>query len=146
MKTSVAFWDTSAIVPRCVFQDATTAAGRTRKQFSRSAMWWGSTVEINSSLSRLKRSGLLEPNLFAAANRKLRDFHRPARIIRPTNSMLEIAAELPERFGLRSLDAFQLASALIWCGGRPRNRPFVCADKRLSKAAEDAGFQVIFVI
>jgi len=59
--------------------------------------------------------------------------------------MLDGAVELPEKFGLRSLDAFQLASALVWCRERPRNRPFVTADGRLGGAAESVGFELILL-
>ncbi len=146
MRISSAFWDASAIIPLCVFQDATKAARQTRRKFSACAIWWGTTVEINSSLARLKRTGLLENIAFNAASNKLTDFQRPARIIKPSDTMLDIAGELPERFGLRSLDAFQLASALIWCRERPRNRPFVSADSRLGEAARDAGFEVVLLL
>ena len=63
-----------------------------------------------------------------------------------TERVLSIAVELPEKFGLRALDSFQLAAALEWCSERPRNRPFVCADKRLGNAADEAGFDVVSLI
>ena len=143
MRTNAAFWDTSAIIPLCIQQDATTSARGVKREFSVSVIWWGSKVEINSSLARLKRNGQLEIRSHKVAIKQLSDFQKPARIIRPSEVLLAIAAELPEKYGLRSLDAFQLAAALVWCNERPRNRPFICADGRLGEAAKEAGFEVV---
>jgi hypothetical protein len=53
-----------------------------------------------------------------------------------------LAMEMPDRYGVRALDAIQLAAALVWCRERPNRRPFVCFDGCLSKGAADAGFSV----
>ena len=143
MRTNSAFWDTSGSIPLCVFQDATKDARQARRKFSTCVIWWGAAVEVNSALARLKRGGFLQTTAYTVAASKLAAFQRPARVIRPSNKMLDLAADLPERFGLRSLDAFQLASALVWCSERPRNRSFVCADRRLGDAASNAGFDVV---
>lgn len=143
MKINTAFWDTSAIVPLCVLQDTTSAARQIRRKFSKSAIWWGATVEFYSSLSRMVSAGVLNKSANKTAENKWTDFQTPARIIQPTDVMLEIAVDLPEKFGLRSLDAFQLAAALVWCREKPLNRPFVSADLRLAEAASNAGFDAI---
>jgi len=44
---------------------------------------------------------------------------------------------------LRAADALQLASALVWCGAYASGRAFICADTRLSDAADKEGFNVI---
>lgn len=64
-------------------------------------------------------------------------------VVAPTSVLLEIAIDLPETYAVRGLDAFQLAAALIWCKEKPRNRPFVCADVRLGRAASEAGFDLV---
>ncbi len=61
----------------------------------------------------------------------------------PARLVLEIASDLPDKYGVRTLDAFQLASELVWCNEKPRNRPHICADERLGQAVSDAGFEVI---
>ena len=58
----------------------------------------------------------------------------------PDERLREIAEELPDKYGLRSLDALQLAAAIVWCDEKPRKRPFICFDIRLAEAAEKAGF------
>jgi hypothetical protein len=57
----------------------------------------------------------------------------------------EIARDLPSAYGLRAMDSFQLAAALVWCREKPRNRPFITADIDLSNAATQAGFSVTLV-
>jgi hypothetical protein len=37
----------------------------------------------------------------------------------------------------------QLAAALTWCKGKPRNRAFVCFDLLLADVAAQVGFNVI---
>jgi hypothetical protein len=62
--------------------------------------------------------------------------------ILPSANVREIAFRQLERFPLRAADALQLAAALVWCGERPRDRWFVCADRPLAAAAVEAGFDV----
>ncbi len=49
----MAYWDASAIVPLCVYQPATGALGRLVRKHGRLVVWWGTTVEVRSALSRL---------------------------------------------------------------------------------------------
>ncbi len=146
MRTDSAFWDTSAIVPLCVFQTATRSARRANMEFPTRMIWWGTVVEMRSSFARLKKAGELGESDFDIAAGKWLGIANRSRVIPPVAALLDIASELPEEHGIRALDAFQLAAALVWCNEHPRNRPFVCADKRLSAAAKDAGFDVIEVL
>lgn len=141
MKTESAFWDTSAIVPLCWHQDFSVAARRAYREYPKPIIWWGTAVEIRSAFSRLKPFGS-QANA-TSAMRLWNNFRRKAGDVFPDDQLLAIAEEIPEKYGLRSLDAFQLAAALRWCSERPRNRPFISADARLSEAASDAGFGVI---
>lgn len=143
MKTEVAFWDTSAVVPLCVMQAATPSARRIHRDVSIKTIWWGTAVEIRSSFARLRRTGELEDKDFEIAVNKWLAISKRGRKIPPSQRVLDLAATMPDRHALRALDAFQLAAALIWCGERPRNRPFICADKRLGDVARDAGFDVV---
>jgi predicted nucleic acid-binding protein len=60
----------------------------------------------------------------------------------PSESVRKIAETLPDQYGLRALDSFQLAAALVWSREQPRGRWFVCADTRLAEVAAKAGFSV----
>jgi len=143
MKTDIAFWDTSAIVPLCCVQDASFAARREKRRFKFAVVWWGTVVEIHSGIARLKRLGQIDDRGISRATLKWERFQEGANIVQPVASILSIGKTLPDTYGLRSQDAFQLAAALEWCGERPRNRPFITADRRLGEAASDAGFNAI---
>jgi predicted nucleic acid-binding protein len=143
MRTKTAFWDTSAIIPLCVRQDSTQMARRAGRLYSKRIIWAGTKVEIHSSLSRLKRMDNLDSKSYKVALKQWEKFLEPAHEVAEIGNLLSIAVELPEKYGLRALDAFQLAAALIWCKEKPGHRPFVCADGRLVDAASDAGFDVV---
>ncbi|MEO8649622.1 MAG: type II toxin-antitoxin system VapC family toxin [Acidobacteriota bacterium] len=142
-KTEIAFWDTSAVLPLCCRQTSSPEARRANRRFRSSVVWWGTRVEIHSGVARLRRLTELNDRGVLGAIRKWDVFEREAAVIRPVEHVLDVAATLPGRFGLRSQDAFQLAAALVWCREKPRNRAFICADHRLGEAASDAGFSVI---
>jgi predicted nucleic acid-binding protein len=146
MATDAAFWDTSAIVPLCVLQDATTAARREHRKYSAKTLWWGTQVEVRSSFARLIQNGDIERDGFQTAVKKWLALSQRARELPPSLHVLEIASELPDKHGVRALDAFQLAAALVWCKEKPKGRPFVCADRRLGDAASDAGFDAIVLM
>lgn len=143
MRTDSAFWDTSAIIPLCVRQDNTPEARRVGRIYSKRIIWTGTKVEIHSSLSRLKRMDALDSKSYKVALRQWEKFLGPAHEVREIAKLISIAVRLPEKYRLRSLDAFQLAAALVWCREKPRNRPFVSADIRLAGAATNAGFDAI---
>lgn len=145
MATEAAFWDTSAIVPLCVIQEASLAARREHRKHPTKILWWGTQVEVRSSFARLSRDGDIERGGFEKAVKKWLAISQRARELPPSALVLEIASELPDRYGVRALDAFQLAAALVWCKEKPKSRPFICADARLGKAAGDAGFDVVLL-
>ena len=104
--------------------------------------WWGTSVEARSAFARLVRDGDLTSVQRATAVKLLDQLRRSWDEILPTEAVRVIAESLPDDRSLRAGDAWQLAAALVWCGERPRSRPFVCLDKRLAKAAFDMGFTV----
>ena len=141
MRTERAFWDTSAIIPLCCVQGFSPAARKTFRRFPMPAVWWGTPVEVRSAFKRLKdHDALLNER---SAIRHWSKFRAKAIEILPDGALLSIAESIPATYGLRALDAFQLAAALVWCSERPRKRPFICADARLGEAANDAGFEVL---
>ena len=143
MKTEAAFWDSSAIVPICCVQECSVRARRTYRKFKKPIIWWGTPIEIQSALRKLIQTGFLTNRQSINAFRLWESFRANSHSVVLFEKTIVLAEELPEKFGLRALDAFQLASALIWCSERPRNRPFICADRRLGDAAGDAGFDVV---
>lgn len=141
-KVERAFWDTSAIVPLCCHQDASHELRRMARRIKLIVAWWGTTVEARSAFSRLLREGKMNARGLNQAVARL-EIQRTSWIeVLPSERVREIAETLPEQYGLRALDSFQLAAALVWCREQPRGRWFVCADTRLAEVATKAGFRV----
>jgi len=105
--------------------------------------WWGTTVEVHATFARLVREDRVTTGKLEAALARLAALRRSWREVPPTERIRELAESFPEKYDLHAGDAFQLAAALEWCDERPRNRPFVCFDRRLAKAAAEIGFTVI---
>ncbi len=142
-KIERAFWDTSAIVPLCCHQDASQEMRRIARRIKRVTAWWGMTVEAQSAFSRLVRDGKMTALGLKQAVARL-EVQRTSWIeVLPSDRVREIAETLPEQYGLRALDSFRLAAALVWCKEQPRGRWFVCCDVRLADAATKAGFDVV---
>lgn len=143
MKTNRAFWDTSAIVPLCCRQDASANFRRLRRQMPDVAAWWGATVEARSALARLLKEGKLTAKGIQQAIARLEAQRAAWFEILPSAKIQSLAEAMPEQFGLRALDSFQLAAALAWCRERTRGRVFICGDILLAQAAAKAGFSVL---
>lgn len=105
-------------------------------------VWWGTPVEARSTLARLTRDGALAGAERVRAVKLLDQLRLSWDEIQPSEQVRALAIELPDRYGIRALDAIQLAAALVWCRERPNRRLFVCFDERLSRAAAEACFRV----
>lgn len=137
-----AFWDTSAIVALCARQATTLTAQRFVRQYPKMRAWWGATVEARSAFARLLQGKELNDREFHYALNQLETLRQSWVEVAPGDRLREIAETLPDKYGLRAMDALQLAAALVWCKEKPRKRPFICFDIRLAIAAEKAGFTV----
>lgn len=139
----MAFWDASAVLPLCFHQPATGTLSRLVRKQRRLVVWWGTSVEVRSALSRLVREGVLAEEGHRQSLARLSFLRRSWAEILPTERLRTLAEDLPDQYGLRAADAFQLAAAVVWCKERPQMRPFVCFDHRLADAADRLGFTVI---
>ncbi len=139
----MAFWDASAIVPLCVYQPATGTLGRLVRKHGRLVVWWGTTVEVRSALSRLARERAMRDEGHDRALARLAVLRRTWAEVLPTERVRSLAEEMPRQYDIRVGDAWQLAAAVVWCKERPRQRPFVCFDRRLAEVAARVGFAVI---
>jgi predicted nucleic acid-binding protein len=141
-KIATAFWDASALVPLCVRESATSAAVAHLKEYS-PVVWWGSIVEIQSAICRLKREKTISDSGKKAAFARLETLSRAWREISAGDKLREVALDLLGNYPLKAGDGLQLAASLIWCDERPARRNFVCADQRLSGTARSIGFVVL---
>jgi len=135
-----AFWDSSALVPLCVVQQATAAAESLSRQYE-VVVWWAAPVEICSAFSRLLRMGQLTGSGEVQAKAVLDRLRAQWREISPDTSLRDQAERLLDRFPLKAADALQLAAAMAWCSDRPRGRAFLSGDAQLLDAANQLGFQ-----
>jgi predicted nucleic acid-binding protein len=115
------------------------------RAYSPMVVWWGTPVEAVSAFARLMREGAMSVTGMHQARKRLDALRRTWVEILPTESLRSVAETLPTRLQLRAGDVFQLAAALIWCRERPKGRPFISFDHRLTQAAIQAGFEGIAV-
>lgn len=141
--TKVAFWDTSALVPLCCQQNLSQSLRKRWRETARVVVWWGTTVEVRSALSRLHSEGMLTAKGRQHALARFEVLRQEWREMLPGDKVRSIAEGLPDAYGLRALDSFQLAAALVWCNEQPKNRVFVCADSKLALVAQTVGFAVV---
>src|ERR1017187_1656172 len=138
----VAFWDASALVPLCVKRQATETILDLSANYGM-AVWWCSPVEMRSAFARLARVGQLKPVEHVQALVRLDRLRDGWREVQPADSLREKAESFVDRFPLKAADALQLAAAVSWCQGRPRNRAFISGDSQLLEAARQLGFNAI---
>lgn len=137
-----AFWDSSALVPFCARQRASPNTHRLLGQYS-VVVWWATPVEVRSALERLLRTGNLSVAEHAGAQKRLDRLRKGWSELAPTEANRDEAEMLLARFPLSTADAMQLAAAMMWTGGHPRGRVFICGDARLLDAARQLGFRTI---
>ena len=138
-----AFWDASAIIPLCCQQPQSAAARRAARIYNTQIVWWGTSVETFSAIYRLTRDGGLTAKESLQALKALELLRKKLNEILPAEEVRLAAERLLRTHHLRAADALQLAAALVWCGNYPRGYAFICADIRLSEAADKEGFNVI---
>jgi predicted nucleic acid-binding protein len=137
-----AFWDASVLVPLCVNQPPHTVSSEMVLKRYAVNVWWGTSVEIMSALTRLRRSGMTSELEFQAAKAQLSRMIDDWNLVAPSNDLKALAAQILENYALRAADAFQLAAALEWCESQSSGVVFLTADKRLAEAAGRSGFSL----
>ena len=142
MNKARGFWDASALVPLCV-QEATSAQAQSFLRKFAPVVWWLSSVEVHSAISRLTRLGKLSDKQKQGALARLNLLSQGWREILPDDQLRELAGDLLDKYPLRAADSLQLAAALTWCQGRPSKRSFVAGDQRLCEAARSLGFSIV---
>jgi predicted nucleic acid-binding protein len=139
-----AFWDSSALVPICVKQQASVSALALSAQFGM-AVWWSAPVEMQSAFARLLRIGQLTLSGQVQAQITLEDLRTTWWEVEPDEPLRRQAEHLVDRFPLKAADSLQLAAALAWCLGKPAGQVFISGDAQLIYAARQLGFQTISV-
>jgi predicted nucleic acid-binding protein len=98
---------------------------------------------MQSAFERLKRMGQLSSQGYSAAIRTLDKMRRIWTEVNPIPQVRSTAETLLSQFPLHAADALQLAAAVTWSTGFPKNRVFISSDTQLLHAAQQLGFQTI---
>lgn len=136
------FWDSSALAPLVVRQQASGRMRALLRSDSGVLAWWGARVECESAISRLEREGRLQRRAASAARRRLELFAATWHEVQPSEPLRDNACRLLRVHDLRAADSPQLAAGLAAAEGRPATLTFVCLDQGLAATAEREGFPV----
>jgi uncharacterized protein len=137
------FWDSSALVPLVVEEEHSKRCRQLLRSDPRFVVWHLTRTELVSALWRVHRDGHLDRKDVGLAERRLDMLTRKWAEIDAVLPVREQAERLLGVHPLRAADSLQLAAALVAVDHRPRGRPFVCLDERLSFAADAEGFDVV---
>lgn len=134
------FWDSSALTPLLIEEAQSGLREAQLRGDPLVAVWYGTTVEIESALNRRKREGNLNRENESIARQRLKLLIESWVEVQPTLVVRERSMRLLRTHPLRAADAFQLAAALILCEERTPDFRFLTGDLRLRDAAEAEGF------
>jgi len=138
----VRFWDTSALVPLLLDQEATAEVSELLSQDPEVAAWWGTPVECVSAAARLRREERLSVDEEERVLELLGVLQRSWLEILPSEEVRDRAVRLLRVHRLKAADALQLAAARVWSGHTDRPE-LVTYDERLALAARLEGFRVL---
>jgi predicted nucleic acid-binding protein len=139
----VKFWDTSAIVPLCVIEPASTTVKSILSKDSSIVVWWGTRTECVSALTRQRREGGLSIQNERQARHVLGLLAGTWSEVQPSDLLRATADRLLVAHPLRAADAFQLAAALHWCQRHTTGEELVTFDIRMREAGRKEGFTIL---
>jgi predicted nucleic acid-binding protein len=137
------FWDSSALVPLAVAEDASASVRNLIRRDSGVLIWMLSEVEITAALWRRSRGGQLAETDRARAQRAFDELLAGAVAVTEFLPVILRARRLLATHALRWADALQLAAALFACDDQPHPLPLVTLDARLAESAAREGFTVL---
>ena len=137
------FWDSSALVPLLISEPESCRMEDLLAWDSDMALGWTTPVECIGALARSQRIGRLAESSLRRAKAMLDFLLRSAVEVQADEDVRNEASRLVLVHPLRSADALQLASAIVWREVQGRTAHFVCLDDRLRMAAVLEGFQVL---
>jgi predicted nucleic acid-binding protein len=139
----VRFWDSSAIVPLLLAEEASADVEALLRGDRETIVWWSTRTECLSALHRRLRDGRLERRDLEIGRNRLLLFEKDSIVVQPGDPIRDKAERLLAIHLLRAADAFQLAAALAASEEHTVDLPFVTLDDRLAEAAGREGFAVL---
>jgi predicted nucleic acid-binding protein len=136
------FWDTSALIPLMLDEPE---SGRMRQLLAEDGSIGAASItpiEIASVLWRRRHAGKLDIAAHHEAEVVFAELSARWNEVGYTAAVVQTALDLLTRHPLRSLDAMQLAAAIL-LSDAPSRIGFVTLDKKLAAAARSEGFSVL---
>lgn len=137
------YWDSSALVPLLVDEPSSGARRSLLESDPVIVTWWGTPLECESALARLRRQPGYGPASAQSALSALSELAGGWLEVSPDNQVRSRASRLLRVHPLRVADALQLAAALVAVREHSAAIEFVCNDERLAEAARLEGFVTI---
>jgi len=137
------FWDSSAIVPLVVDEDASPLLLSLYRSDSAVLVWALTPTEVTSALCRRYREGALDLIQLEASEDRLRRLREDWTETQDLDLVRQRAERLLHVHPLTAADGLQLAAALVATEERPQRFPFVTLDGRLGEAAAREGFRIV---
>jgi uncharacterized protein len=138
----VKYWDTSAVVPLLVEQEASGAVRSVLERDPEMVVWWATAVECASAMARLRREDVLTLAEEERVLELLGTLRSSWVEVLPSAEVRSHAMRLLRVHALRAADALQLAGARVWAGSAA-GVELVTFDERLGLAARLEGFAVL---
>ncbi|MGC1460009.1 MAG: type II toxin-antitoxin system VapC family toxin [Steroidobacteraceae bacterium] len=136
------FWDASAIIPLLADEPTREGLLTVLEDDPQIVAWWGTSVQIASTLARRERENLISAAEIEAALIAMRALADGWHEILPSDAVRRTAERILRAHPLRAADSLQLAAALIAADHDPTTLDLVCLDTRLTLAARREGFKV----
>jgi predicted nucleic acid-binding protein len=139
----VKYWDSSALIPLLVSEDASSRMDALLREDPAIVTWWGSPVECASALSRLERDGALAAGDVHLALARMAEAAQGWVEVPAMDDVREQAVRLLRSHRLRAGDALQLGAAIVAADFQNSQLDFVTLDARQADAAAREGFRVV---
>jgi predicted nucleic acid-binding protein len=137
------YWDSSAITPLLIAENASGRAREIQAEDPAIVTWWGTFIECVSAFARLHREGqLTSAELGRSITRARRDLTTWIEV-GPSDDVREQSVRLLRVHALRAADAVHLAAAIIASDFQPGTLEFFTLDRNQRAAADKEGFRVI---
>jgi hypothetical protein len=137
------FWDSSALIPLLVHEEASDAMRSILSDDPRIAASVITPIEIESALWRRRHHDEMDAEQHMAAEEMFAELTASWSEIADIISAQRIALDLLSRHALRAADAIQLATAIVASDATAASLPFITLDRELGAAARAEGFAVL---
>ena len=134
------FWDTSAIIPLLVNERYSDIVDPIFSKDSAMIVWWGTSIECISAVSRLERENKITPKEHSQIIAQLNELRTSWREIQATPLIKQYAERILQVHPLRAQDAQQLAACLI--ANQDMIIEFLTFDQRLEIAGRKEGLKM----